>query len=62
MRRWRESGGAAAIKAFVPLRFEPGEAHQFDWSEEQILIGGVWRKVLRAHLKLCFSRAFVVQA
>ena len=26
------------------------------------LIGGVWRKILVAHLKLCYSRAFVVQA
>ena len=62
IRNWRESGGMAATKAFVPLRFEPGEAHQFDWSEEHLVIGGVWRKVLVAHLKLCFSRAFVVQA
>lgn len=62
IRRWREDGGAAASKAFVPLQFEPGEAHQFDWSEEHIVIGGVWRKVMLAHLKLCFSRAFVVQA
>jgi hypothetical protein len=46
----------------VPLLFEPGEAHQFDWSEERLVIGGVWRKILAAHLKLCHSRAFVVQA
>ena len=62
IRRWREGGGTAVVKAFVPLQFEPGEAHQFDWSEEHITIGGVWRKVLLAHLKLCFSRTFVVQA
>lgn len=62
IRHWREGGGAAVVKAFVPLQFEPGEAHQFDWSEEHIVIVGVWRKVMLAHLKLCFSRAFVVQA
>jgi transposase len=62
IRRWRRDGGAAVTRAFVPLRFEPGEAHQFDWSEERLVIGGVWRKILAAHLKLCFSRAFVVQA
>lgn len=62
IRRWREEGGGAVRKAFVPLQFAPGEAHQFDWSEEHIVIGGVWRKVMLAHLKLCFSRAFVVQA
>ncbi len=38
IRRWREDGGAAVVKAFVPLQFEPGEAHQFDWSEEHIVI------------------------
>ena len=62
IRRWREDGGTAVVKAFVPLQFEPGEAHQFDWSEEHIVVGGVWRKILLSHLKLCFSRAFVVQA
>jgi transposase len=62
VRRWRESGGQAMVKAYVPLRFELGEAFQFDWSEERLVIGGVWRKILAAHLKLCASRAFVVQA
>lgn len=48
IRHWREGGGAAVVKAFAPLQFESGEAHQFDWSEEHIAIGGVWRKVLLA--------------
>ena len=62
VRRWRENGGQALVKAYVPLRFELGEAFQFDWSEERLVIGGVWRKILAAHLKLCASRAFVLQA
>ena len=62
VRHWRENGGQALVKAYVPLKFELGEAFQFDWSEERLVIGGVWRKVLAAHLKLCASRAFVVQA
>ena len=62
VRRWRGKGGQPLVKAFVPLRFELGEAFQFDWSEEHLLIGGVWRKILAAHLKLCASRAFVLQA
>jgi transposase len=62
VRRWRANGGQALVKAFVPLHFELGEAFQFDWSEEHLVIGGVWRKILAAHLKLCASRAFVVQA
>ena len=62
IRRWRADSGKAVVRAFVPLQFAPGEAHQFDWSEERLLIGGLWRKILVAHLKLCYSRAFVVQA
>ena len=62
IRRWRAEGGGAVKKAYVPLQFEPGEAHQFDWSEEHLVVGGIWRKLLVAHLKLCYSRAFVVQA
>ncbi|BCB27452.1 hypothetical protein SKTS_23380 [Sulfurimicrobium lacus] len=50
------------VNAYVPLKFELGEAFQFDGSEEHLVIGGVWRKILAAHLKLCASRAFVVQA
>ena len=61
IRRWKAEGGTSVTKAFVPLKFEPGEAHQFDWSEEHLVIGGAWRKLLVAHLKLCYSRAFVVQ-
>ena len=59
IRAWRaEAGAVTARSAYVPLRFEWGEAFQFDWSEEGIVIGGVWRKVQLAHMKLCASRAF----
>ncbi len=59
VREWREQQGqAAAGKAFVPLCFEMGEAFQFDWSEEHLVIGGIYRKLQVAHMKLCFSRAF----
>ena len=62
IRAWRAGGGQSRVRGYVPLRFEPGDAYQFDWSEEKLFIGGIWRKVQVAHLKLCFSRAFVVQA
>ena len=42
----------------MPLSFEYGEAFQFDWSEEGIVIGGVYYRAQVAHLKLCASRAF----
>ncbi len=48
-----------ARSAYVPLSFAWGEAFQFDWSEEGLVIGGVWRKVQLAHMKaLRSSSAF----
>src|SRR3546814_2348788 len=35
-----------------------GEAFQFVWSEEGLLVGGIYRRMQVAHLKLCASRAF----
>ena len=60
IRRWRaEAGSVTARSAYVPLKFAWGEAFQFDWSEEGLFIGGIWRnKVQLAHMKLCASRAF----
>lgn len=47
---------------FVPLVFQPGEAFQFDWSEDWAVIGGERMKLQAAHTKLSHSRAFVVRA
>ena len=59
VREWRAGEGlGAATSAFVPLTFELGEAFQFDWSEEGLVIGGVYRPLQVAHMKLCASRAF----
>ena len=57
IRAWRQ-GSAGASTAFVPLVFELGEAFQFDWSEEGVVVGGIYYKAQVAHLKLCASRAF----
>ena len=63
VRAWRVARGAVTARsAYVPLRFAWGEAFQFDWSDEGLVIGGVWRKVQLAHMKLCASRAFWVVA
>ena len=59
IRQWRAGrDGAAVGRAFVPLAFELGEAFQFDWSEESLVIGGIYRKLQVSHMKLCASRAF----
>jgi transposase len=62
VRAWRKHGGLSVTRAFVPLQFGLGEAFQFDWSAEGLIIGGVFRRMQVAHLKLCASRAFVLVA
>ena len=47
---------------FVPLAFLPGEAFQFDWSEDWAVIGGERTKLQVAHFKLSYSRAFILRA
>lgn len=47
---------------FVPLVFRPGEAFQFDWSEDWANVGGERVKLQVAHIKLSHSRAFLVRA
>ena len=61
-RAWRVARGAATAEAFVPLSFAPGEAYQFDWSHEIIVLGGVTTKVKVAHMRLCHSRMAFVRA
>jgi transposase len=59
LRAWRQGEGQGAVaKAFVPLDFELGEAFQFDWSEEGLVVGGIYYRMQVAHMKLCASRAF----
>jgi transposase len=48
--------------AYVPLAFQPGEAFQFDWSEDWAIIGGERTKLQVAHFKLSYSRAFMLRA
>jgi transposase len=61
--QWHDEAAKVSGKtAYVPLKFQLGEAFQFDWSEEYLVIGGIYRKILAAHTKLCASRAFLVAA
>src|SRR5262249_53913548 len=54
-RVWGRRAGQTA-EAFVPLSFAPGEAYQFDWSHEIVLMSGVTVTVKLAHVRLCHSR------
>jgi transposase len=61
-RVWHKARGAATTAAYVPLSFAPGEAYQFDWSHEIVLINGVTVTVKVAHVRLCHSRMLFVRA
>ena len=45
-----------AETGYIPLEFDPGDALQFDWSQEVVVLGGVDTKVYVAHFRLCHSR------
>ncbi len=49
-------------QVFIPLSFEPGESFQFDWSEEEIELDGTLTRIKVAHIRLCYSRYFLLIA
>jgi len=59
---WRRRESEATAAAYVPLSFAPGEAYQFDWSHEVVVIDGVTTTVKVAHVRLCHSRMMFVRA
>jgi transposase len=61
-RRWAKERGQSMAAAYVPLSFAPGEAFQFDWSHEVVLLSGVTVIVKVAHVRLCHSRMLFVRA
>jgi transposase len=65
-RQWRrtqqEHARTCGRGTFIPLAFAPGEAFQFDWSEEWVLLAGERTKLQVAQVKLAYSRAFILRA
>ena len=61
-KKWREEHQGTPTDAYIPLVFEPGEAFQFDWSHEKIVIAGAMTEVKIAHIRLCHSRFFLTVA
>ena len=47
---------------YIPLTFAPGEAFQFDWSEDWAVIAGERTKLQIAQFKLSHSRVFILRA
>ena len=61
-RRRQQETAKVSRGTFVPLIFAPGEAFQFDWSEDWAMLGGERVKLAVAQFKLCHSRAFMLRA
>jgi len=61
-RSWSREHASQTAAAFVPLSFAPGEAYQFDWSHEIVVMSGVTVTVKVAHMRLCHSRMMFVRA
>jgi transposase len=61
-RKWQRDRASTAVAAFVPLSFAPGEAYQFDWSHEVVLMNGAAVTIKVAHMRLCHSRMPFVRA
>ena len=53
---------AASASAYVPLSFDPGEAYQFDWSHEVVVINRTTVTIKVAHIRLSHSRMPFVRA
>lgn len=64
VKRWKaqRADHLTVTQAFVPLAFPPGETCQFDWSHEEVELGGVIQTVKLAHFRLAYSRQMLVVA
>jgi len=56
VKAWRADRGRRPAQAFIPLRFDPGEAYQFDWSHEAIDVHGLPVVVKVAQMRLAATR------
>src|ERR1700694_801133 len=61
-RTWSREHAGRTAAAFVPLSFAPGEAYQFDWSHEIVVMNGVTVTVKVAQMRLCHSRMMFCRA
>ena len=51
-----KSSNAGVNQGYIPLEFDAGDALQFDWSHDVVVLGGVEQKVRVTHFRLCHSR------
>jgi transposase len=63
VKQWKHEHQSPLRKeAFVPLSFAMGDACQFDWSYEEVLLGGAVQTIKLAHFRLAYSRKMFVVA
>ena len=60
-RRWSKAHGQSTATAYVPLSFAAGEAYQFDWSHEVVLLSGV-TMIVKGRPCPALSQPYVVRA
>src|SRR3984885_9457569 len=60
-RTWSREHASQTASAYVPLSFAPGEAYQFDWSHEIVVMDGATTTLKVAHVRLCHSRMMFVR-
>jgi transposase len=61
-RSWSREHASQTASAYVPLSFAPGEAYQFDWSHEIVVLDGATVTLKVAHVRLCHSRMMLARA
>lgn len=62
VKQYKATARPSRVQAFIPLLFAPGEACQFDWSQEHVEIAGAMQTVRVAQFRLCHSRKMFVVA
>jgi transposase len=63
VKRWKSGNLSPKLSdAFVPLVFAPGDACQFDWSQETVQIAGTVQTIKVAHFRMAYSRRMFVVA
>jgi transposase len=62
VKAWRADRARTPARAFIPLRFDPGEAYQFDWSHEGIELHSLPLTIKLAQMRLSYSRMPIVRA
>jgi transposase len=62
VKAWKAKRPGRNTDAFIPLTYAAGDACQFDWSHEHVILGGITQVVKLAHFRLTHSRQMYLAA